>query len=74
MAYFVVYELHREGHRMMSMSGNKILLNTHPLVWAARPPEIAERMRILTTILWWIEVPDEIVNNPDVIKWCGTED
>lgn len=74
MAYFVVYELSREGKRMTPSlpSNNVILRRTHPIAWAASPPRVARESGIVTALLWWTEIPDDLI--PLAEKWCGIED
>jgi hypothetical protein len=67
MAYFVVYRLSQSPS-----PSNVILRRTHPIVWAANPPPAAREAGMVTTLLWWTEIPDEVIAPAE--KWCVIED
>jgi hypothetical protein len=74
MAYFVVYELTSEGKRLTPSlpPRNVVLRQTHPVVWAANPPPAAGAAQVNTALLFWEEIPDDLI--PTAERWCGVED
>lgn len=74
MPYLVVYEMSYEGKRKPDMTLNVILRNTHPVVWAANPPEASSNSGLITRLRFFAEIPEYIANDPTVAKWCGIEE
>lgn len=72
MAYFVSYKLSIPSHS--DHESNVILRHTHPILWAANPPDAAKDSNIHTTLMWWIEIDDNLCENPAVKKWVNIEE
>lgn len=71
-AWFVTFQLSQEGRDMGVM--NKILWHTHPTIWAANPPEIARQEKIVTTLLFFCEIPRMVAEQVAATGWCGVEE
>jgi hypothetical protein len=74
MAYYVVYETMpdvadpAQPHKPVGGRRCVLLHRTHPVVWAARPVETINGDRFRNQILFWHEMPDEVLDHPDVLR------
>jgi hypothetical protein len=69
MAYYVLYESvpdAKQGNRTGEpIKSHTILRRTHPAIWAARRPPPYDK-HFFTRLLWWAEIPDEVLDDPAV--------
>ena len=70
MAFLVTYEL-RRGGVVEAGPSNIILKKTHPVVWAANPGIEAKKARLITYLLFFAEIPDDVINGAET--WCSIE-
>lgn len=72
MAWFLTYEWQqRDGEPHKS---SVVLRQTHPVVWIAKPPEVFLKSGLSNTLLFFAEIPDEVVDEVAKANYCGIED
>lgn len=59
--YFVVWEAHDKKTGKARTISNTIIKDTHPLVWAASPPEPYSQ-HYITYLRFWEEISEQFVN------------
>lgn len=71
--YFVSYKnkIIGDNHEQKTIS-NVIIKDVHPLIWASRKT-IFSGIEILTYIIFWQEIPEDVALNKKVIKYFPTE-
>ena len=70
MAFLVTYYT-KSPEGVETLPTNIILLETHPIVWAANPPEMAKELRQITILMFWAEIPDYLID--EASEWCEIE-
>ena len=71
MAYLVTYYT-KSPDGVETLPTNIILRETHPVTWAANPPEMARELKQTTILMFWVEIPDYLLD--EVTDWCDIED
>ena len=71
MAFFVTYYT-KSPEGVEALPTNIILKETHPVIWATNPSDIARELKHTTILMFWEEVPDYLLNY--IGNWCEIED
>lgn len=70
--WFMTYEIHDENGRVAGPI-NKIT-RTHPLEWAANPPENNRQLGWVTFVTFFHEIPADVAERVRELNWCGVEE
>lgn len=71
MAYFVTYQF-QVGSSPRTDCFNIILVHKHPIEWAAERTLLLQGEKLVTYILFWAEIPDNLISIAS--SWCLSDD
>lgn len=72
MAWFVTYEWRQRDEEPRRSS--VVLRRTHPVAWIANPPANFTEAGLSNTLLFYAEIPDEVVDVAAKANYCGIEE